>query len=182
MTAYPPEPCRAPKAAIQAAAESYAGQIDFEPGGSLLAVVESLGGKILYKDFMNPGSDAESIHVRAVSDFDIFVPHDTASVRDRFTIAHELGHLLLHYPVVCKNHGGHQVEMKALRYLPPNASESLKRCEWEANWFAASFLMPSPNFIENWNRLSSLSAIARHYQVSTAAAENRIKSLNLTTG
>ena len=68
--------------------------------------------------------------------------------------------------------------MTADRYLPETADEELRRCEWEANWFAAAFLMPSKPFCDAWKTMS-LNDVARHFLVSTSAAENRAKALNL---
>lgn len=179
MPVYPPIPCRATKAVIQAAAEGYAARIGFVPGSDISEVVEGLGGRIVYRDFFLVRR-AESIHVRAEDDFEIFVPHETSAARDRFTIGHELGHLLLHYPQLLRAHAGEEeVQMKADRYLPDGVSEDVKRCEWEANWFSAAFLMPSTAFIAAWRKASgNVEAIARQFLVSTSAAENRFKSLS----
>lgn len=172
-----PVPCRATKAAIQMAAENYAERIGFKPGDSIIDLVEKLGGEVLVRDFMQPG--AESIHVRAQNDFDIYVPHDTSPTRDRFTIGHELGHLLLHYPLLLKMHPGEKkVEMHAKRYLPDDADQDERRAEWEANWFSAALIMPSKSFVAAWERYAGdVESVAREFLVSTLAAENRAKSL-----
>jgi hypothetical protein len=182
MPVYPPIPCRATKAAIQSAVERYAVRIGFRPGGDISATVESLGGRIIYRDFFigAPGSCPESIHVRAADDFDIFVPHETTVSRDRFTIAHELGHLFLHYPAVRLRYSNVlPVEMAATRYLPDAASEEIKRCEWEANWFAAAFLMPSTAFKDACSQEGDIGVIARRFLVSPSAVRNRKSSLGL---
>lgn len=178
MPIYAPVPCRATKTAIQSAAEHYARRIGFNPGDSIIDLVEKLGGEVLYRDFFKVG--AESIHVRASNDFDVYVPNDTSPTRDRFTIGHELGHLLLHYPMLQKLHPGQKVEMRARRYLPPDASEEERRAEWEANWFSAALIMPSDEFNQAWEASGGdLESVARDFLVSTLAAENRAKSLGL---
>ena len=63
-----------------------AGKVDLD------LLVEMFGGRVEYCD------SAEALHVRTPSDFTIYVPQFTSSARDRFTIAHELGHLLDPYP------------------------------------------------------------------------------------
>lgn len=178
MTPYKPIPCRLPKATVQKATELYAERIGFAPGSSITDVVDALGGRIVYMDFPLRGQ-TESIHIRGDNDFQIYLPSETSALRDRFTIAHELGHLLLHYPLVRKEHPDEtNPEMGADRYLDDNASEDIRRCEWEANWFAAAFLMPSAAFIEAYNSVT-LEEVSRTFLVSTAAATNRAKSLGL---
>lgn len=174
-----PIPCFARKRVVQEAAEQYAERIGFAPGGALEAVVDLLGGRIHYRDFIDPEHHPESIRVRGDRDFDIFVPLDTPPVRDRFTVAHELGHLLLHYPIVRARHGDVEgLVMVANRYLPDQPAEDEQRCEWEANWFAAAFLMPSAPFIAEWTaRNGDVEAVARHFHVSVSAARNRVDSL-----
>ncbi len=53
------------------------------------------------------------------------------------------------------------------------------RLEWEANWFAASFLMPESEFRQMVSDESSNAHIARHFRVSESAVEVRRKSLNI---
>jgi predicted transcriptional regulator len=179
MTVVPPMPCRASKAVIQDAAEKYAGKIHFLPGDDLYDLVRRLGGRVRFREFATL-QPRESIHVRAPDDFDLYLPFETTPARDRFTIGHELGHLLLHYPVVKKAHQGASVEMAATRYLPDNPSPDVERCEWEANWFAAAFLMPSGPFADLWREMhGDRGAVAQRFFVSRQAAENRARSLGL---
>ena len=52
------------------------------------------------------------------------------------------------------------------------------RVEWEANWFAAGFLMPAAEFTSVC-RAADLAEAARHFKVSVPAAEARAKALGL---
>jgi Zn-dependent peptidase ImmA (M78 family) len=58
--------------------------------------------------------------------------------RDRFTIAHEIGHYLMHTPDRVSFSRGHDSNYKMPSYLDP---------EWQANTFAAELLAP-PNVIK----------------------------------
>jgi len=56
-----------------------------------------------------------------------------------------------------------------------------QRAEWEANWFAASFLMPSDDFRVVFRGSSgSISRVASKFTVSEPAAKIRASSLGLT--
>jgi hypothetical protein len=58
-------------------------------------IVADLGGEVQVQ--FDTGDRAESLQVRADDDFTVLIPWNTSAARDRFTIAHELGHLVLHY-------------------------------------------------------------------------------------
>jgi len=65
------------------------------------------------------------------------------------------------------------VPMRATRYGSDLA-------EWQANWFAASFLMPEAEFRRIHNETGGDAyAIAKHFAVSASTASVRAKSLNL---
>lgn len=89
--------------------------------------------------------------------------------RDRFTCAHELGHLVLHRSMTLAR----VPESGTLIYrrpLHPNTEDS----EWQADTYAAEFLMPVEavrEFAKTGNRL------ARECGVSLKAAMNRLMNL-----
>jgi hypothetical protein len=171
-----PIPLRATKGSISAFAERVATQLQFKIGSPIEPLVVRLGGKIEYQ---NPaplaGRLPESIIVSSQNDFTIFLPTMTSPERDRFTIAHELGHLILHYPLAARQQPG--VPMMATRWVDEN-NEALKRTEWEANWFAAGFLMPQAEFIQSY-RSGGLPLACMRFRVSSQAAEIRANSLGL---
>lgn len=80
-----------------------------------------------------------------------------------FTLAHELGHLLLHTGKPTSLARGEKVKP----YVDP---------EWQANTFASAFLMP-----ENGVRTCTcISEVMRRFGVSRPAAEIRVNTLKLT--
>lgn len=84
--------------------------------------------------------------------------------RAMFTIGHELGHIAL----------GHRrtinfAESRGLRY------PVYENSEWQANTFAAEFLIPLP--ILNAAGLQTVDEIAAHFGVSRQAAEVRLQKL-----
>lgn len=163
----PPSPCHASKAAIIAAAEKFARDVELQPGDPLEPLVERLGGKVCYKPLDDADFEQGSIVVECHGRFTITLPTYTGAARDRFTIAHELGHYFLHFPLCC-------APMAAKRY-------GSDRVEWEANWFAAGLLMPSAPFQAAWQTYGRDAAkVAALFGVSTRAAEIRATSLGLT--
>lgn len=176
MSEVRPRPSRVSKERIHAFAEEFAAALGFGPGDPIEPLVKRLGGRIAYK---NPvGRLPESIIVRKQDDFTIFLPSMTSPERDRFTIAHELGHLMLHFPLIAREQPG--VVMAATRWVD-ESDEDQKRAEWEANWFAAGFLMPSKLFTAAFRSTSgNLASVALKFGVSQQAAEVRAKTLRLS--
>jgi predicted transcriptional regulator len=170
----PAEQTNLPKAHVFAFAESIAKQLGFGPGDDIQALVERLGGKVSIQDTLTEDpARSGSLFVESPTKFTIIVPTHTGQLRDRFTIAHELGHFMLHY--MWRRHHGAQIEgpMMALR-------KGSDRIEWEANWFAAAFLMPSSEFSEEYLRCDrNIAAVAAAFGVSIAAADVRARQLGL---
>jgi|SRR5271165_1167237 len=103
-----------------------------------------------------------------------------APVRQNFTIGHELGHLLLHDQE--QLHVDHEFRV---RLRDDVSSQGTDEAEREANFFAASLLMPK-DFLEadlakeDYVDLLDdqlLHTLARKYGVSTQALVNRLKNL-----
>ena len=107
-------------------------------------------------------------------DFRIDYDKNQIFERQQFSIAHELGHLFLHR---FNDTNRHNV------YYRKNGNAS--QTEWEANEFAASFLMPRREFIDFCLRNAdsmgtiSLKVIAKHFGVSIQAVRVRGSVLGL---
>lgn len=173
-----PVPTRMLKAKVHSFAESVAARLNFKHSDAIEPLVVRLGGRVEYKTAdLTSDKLPESIIVRSLNDFTIFLPSITSVVRDRFTIAHELGHLFLHYPLAAA--GRNDAVMIATRWVD-DSNEALQRAEWEANWFAAAFLMPSEDFTLAYKvNLNDLDITAMQFGVSAKAAEIRAQSLRL---
>src|SRR5208282_6481024 len=90
-------PTRLPPEKILSIAEEAAKAFSYTEDFNIERVVEELGGRIFLNDFWENSAKTGSLVVGALRNFDIFVPSHTTHERDRFTIAHELGHYILHY-------------------------------------------------------------------------------------
>ena len=170
-----PIPTRASKVAVSTFAEQLAINLEFKAGDPLDPLVSQLSGKITYRNPIG-AEKPESIRIEPTGEFEIFLPSVTSLGRDRFTIAHELGHLFLHFPLVQNSRP--ENGMKATRWVD-ETNQDLQRCEWEANWFAASFVMPSGSFREACRQYGSISTVASIFGVTEAAVRVRASTLNV---
>ncbi len=156
------EATNVPKTSVDELAERLAEVVGFNPGDPINEVVEKFGGTVEYSGF---GETCDgSIIVEGEGDFTIFLSPYTSRLRDRFTVAHELGHYFLHSDM-----GKKKIKQ---------AREGSDRVEWEANWFAAGFLMPKTVFAKK-AASSSDAALADEFDVSLEAAAVRRKALDL---
>ena len=135
-----PNPTELDMKSVFQIAERAADDFGYSEHNNIYQTITDLGGQVFAKDFWAEGSsEGGSLVVRAEDDFTIFVPNDTSLERDKFTIAHELGHYVLHYLWPRYVKGEPEFMLRASRY-------GSDRSEWEANWFAAAFLMPEKKF------------------------------------
>lgn len=165
----------APKYVIENFAEKIAKSLHFKPGGSLEELVAETGGQIIFGSSGTEDYNSGSIVARDLNDYTIYLSQNTSRQRDRFTIAHELGHLTLHFPNIKKDEP--TAIMRATRWVD-ETNEAQKRAEWEANWFAAALLMPKNAFIRAYE-LGGVSAVQTEFDVSPAAAQTRARSLGI---
>lgn len=93
--------------------------------------------------------------------------------RALFTVAHEIGHAVLHADTV--------VDMATM----PHGSAALMRgasshqvfedSEWQADGFAAAFLMPLEGLAANCDVPLTVASVQRRYGVSSDAAQRRLR-------
>ena len=174
MTYAPAVESRLSKAQVHSFAESVAKQLGFSAGDDIRALIGQLGGQIDIEDtLLSDPEHTGSLYVESPSKFRIVVPSHTSPERDRFTAAHELGHYFLHYLWAKKKNPQFPDRVVAYR-------RGSERIEWEANWFAAAFLMAEDDFREAFDSTGGeIRKIADIFGVSPAAVEVRAKGLGL---
>ena len=87
--------------------------------------------------------------------------------RQRFTIAHEIGHYILgHSPVICV-------------FDDRSADDPRQVNEYQANAFASELLMPEGWVKEYWRELQDFQAMAKMFYVSPEAMFRRVDSAGL---
>ena len=166
-----PIPSFATKKAVWDFAERQRKRAKLKNGFQLPDLVKRNNGQISYIDFMDE-DQTDAIVVEPDGSFRIRLSSYTGTLRDNFTIAHELGHRLLHWPLVKKTHQGSG--MRATRRVDDEKRE-LVRCEWEANWFASAFLMPADEFKTAWDK----GVASETFGVTESAANVRARTIGL---
>ncbi len=121
-------------------------------------------------------SSTDGSVVKEGDSFRILVSPFQDERRRRFTIAHELGHLFLHM--------GYLTNMELWERQDENIYHRLgsSEKEYQANEFAAAFLMPQNEYFKVMNEniignKVNTSKIAEYFNVSVEAASNRGKFL-----
>ncbi|HEY3435264.1 MAG TPA: ImmA/IrrE family metallo-endopeptidase [Solirubrobacterales bacterium] len=99
--------------------------------------------------------------------------------RRRFTIAHEMGHLLLHVPASPKVFYDGPADIREIEEDPSDEElPELRRREKEANVFARELLMPEPLVNEQAHATGfNLPALANRFEVSVPAIRLRLRLL-----
>lgn len=144
--------------------------LDVKDNSELLYKLELSGIYILEKN-MGASIDAYSTWSSQEEPFIILGNKKKSAVRRNFDLAHELGHLLLHY----------KIDMDSL------TKDEHKMIEKEANNFASFFLLPREQFIEDFSQLQKKSNpesyldLKLKYMVSIGALEYRAYKMNLLT-
>jgi len=139
-------------------------------------IADNCGAYVQFHEFNN---EISGMLLRANDQLIIGVEKSQSSVRKRFTIAHELGHLLLH--------AGQEVRVDTdfrINFRDSTSSTAADVEEIEANAFAASLLMPQ-SFLQQDLRdrfvdvedEELIKQLAKKYNVSIQAMTIRIATL-----
>jgi len=140
------------------------------PEDTLLDIVKKKGIQVYITDFEDQANEVSGIIKYPNGDEPaIYLNKDNAKTRLTFTLAHELGHFLLH------PHNEEKYRVDKYEY-PQGSIEASE--ETEANYFAASLLVPVGRLIQILKETDDVTAIARYFGVSEATIRNRIRWLN----
>lgn len=105
----------------------------------------------------------------------IFVNQSTAEVRKRFTVAHELGHLV----VQRREHPDGTTGESDVFYRDMDSRTAKEPIEVFSNQFAAALLMPRRFVRARWAAVKSDLILANEFGVSLEAMSYRLKNLGL---
>lgn len=123
---------------IEQLARDVSKHANFSPGQDCHEVTELVnhyGGKVHYFHYADWIDEDGSLFVNAPYDFDIAICRHTSPIKDRYSIAHELGHYFLH-----SQQG--DIPLIATR-------KDQDGIDYEANAFAMELLMPEERFLKS---------------------------------
>lgn len=136
-------------------------------------IASMLGARVVPNNFNN---EISGVLVRRGSDTVIGVANEQSKERQRFTIAHEIGHLLLHE--------GEEVHVDKVNFRSSLSSTAEDVEEIEANAFAASLLMPREFLIRDLEGKTLdildeqlVDDLAKRYCVSPQAMTYRLSNI-----
>ena len=142
-------------------------------------LAKKLGISINYEPFKE---DLSGVLVKEKKRTVIGVNSSHPKTRQRFTIAHELGHFAL-------KHDGELFIDKTVMKRDGRSSQAIDPQEIEANSFAAEILMPSELLLKSVEKLLDgktgysaedlISDLADEFEVSTQAMEYRLTNLGI---
>lgn len=135
------------------------------------------GAKIRLEPYENDEQGLSGILFRDGDKKIIGVNSLHAPVRQRFTIAHEIGHLVLHDEDLFVDGTSYTISRDR------NSSRAIDQKEIDANQFAACLLMPKEFLAQRLEKgrvvaLSKLCELAEEFRVSTEAMTFRLTNLN----
>lgn len=169
-----PIPTNWNKAGVENIADIVSKHFNFNIGDPVEEIVSRQGGSVSYGSNSSDEVEGGAIIASKFDEFRIVISEHTSAKRDRFTIAHELGHLFLHLAKVQEQEPG--AIMRATRHVD-KTDRIQQRAEWEANWFAAQLLMPRVEFkacVEEFKYEYAASV----FGVSEQAAKVRAESIS----
>lgn len=143
----------------------------------VIGIAQQLGAKVIFKNTFD--DDLCGMLYREGADIIIGVNEFHPEKRQRFTIAHEIGHLVMHSHIINKVH----VDRKFTEQLKRDkrAALGLDKIEIEANRFAAELLMPTELLVKAVDdRLdveNGLQGLADTYKVSVQAMSIKLTRL-----
>lgn len=142
------------------------------PENSLLDIAKNLGLKVYEIDLSaHPGVNGVIKYNGEVEGTAIYLNAAHSPVRKTFTLAHEIGHFLLH-------NGREKLRVDKFDYRL-GTDESLE--ETEANYFASCLLVPKDKLDQLVKMVGqeNISSIADYFGVSIPVIQNRLKWIQM---
>ena len=148
-------------------------QIPVDP----LKVASTLGIKVLSAVFSEQNKSGAVVNRNG--EFAIFVNANEPPARKRFTVAHEIGHRLLHMDGGVQEFVDTEENFRSTGVAEEESWTPERRREWEANVFASALLMEAGIVQEKWRECKDPVTLAWMFQVSPTAMTVRLTQLGL---
>jgi Zn-dependent peptidase ImmA (M78 family) len=153
------QPANIKRSAIAKYAEEMAKEIKLTTDTSLFDVVKRNDGKVHLFGVLDLEAEDGTLFVHKDRTFDVLVPQWQGPISDRFYLAHELGHYIMHCPK------DETVEGYWTNYRNDT------RLDCEANWFALSFLIAEEDFRTSLEKGMNDFSLSAHFLVPTYVIE-----------
>lgn len=145
--------------------------VSLEKNVDMLEVLEKLG--IRLKEYDYKGAEGAVSRDSETGEYIISLEHkyNSNNPRDKFTLAHELGHIFLHFDSVSEDF--------------VFTRKGTTQAEYDANEFAANFLMPKNLYLDairqlvDNHRVVDVNQLAKTFGVSYDAAVTRGRFLGV---
>ena len=141
-----------------------------EPPIDIIELAEKLGYTVWFATFKDERISG-GVSFDATQGGKIYVSRSETGKRQRFTVAQELGHCVMHRD----SHKNGILESVDMFRRPDDHRPE----EVEANEFAASILMPEEMVRQKWREWRSTEILADIFQVSISAMSYRLYNLDL---
>lgn len=143
-----------------------------------LKVARALGIKVMNAVFSDPSKSG--VVTKRGNTFSIFLNTNEPPDRKRFTIAHEIGHGLLHMNIDEESEFvDNDDNFRATEMSDTEAWTDERRREWEANAFAAALLINEELLRQKWQDNKDPNILAWMFQVSPTAMIVRLTQIGL---
>ena len=136
-------------------------------------VSKNLGCELELVDFDPKNISARVIKKSSDPKYTIQIARGKDIKRQRFSIAHEIAHIILHDQDDAEN------EFVELRRSPLNYKPDELYNETQANMFAAALLLPKKEVISVWNSTKDIEEVADIFNISKEVVYNRLYNLGI---
>lgn len=148
-------------------------KLNLKNGFDIITLVKQLGGKVIFVDDIYMDAYLE----KDGNGFVIYLDSSKSSKRQRFSIAHELGHLFLHLKYLDQSYWSSLSVESSRVYRYGHDVEEL-----EANEFAAELLMPYNEFskiVKDYSSNGNINLLLLSEQFNTSVDAVKYRGHNL---
>ena len=148
------------------------------PPVNIEAIIRGLGIKLDKRAQLEANTSGE-LRPLGSGIYEIAANASDSYLRQRFTMAHELGHFMLHRNLIGDGISDDRLYRSTDQNTYLNTTVGPEE-EAAANRFAARILMPAEQVRAVAKEVNSVAELAKRFQVSKRAMEVRLSSLNLS--
>ena len=146
------------KKEIESSAQNILDEVDYKSKSVNLENICSLLANemgLIVEHNVEPTYDPSILGTLSFSPIKIKIFRSTNHNRERFTLAHEIGHLILGHGEFMKEEYTQNSDFRLENYSPDVVRE-IVRMEWQANYFASCLLLPADSLKQEFLRVAHI--------------------------